>query len=174
MRMDERESETQKYILNHALWFDTSQATLSKHQSLIFTDQRLTCSNPVEARFYKSKFDYIPCHKCGAELDADGIEKFHLMKRDYLTVLPCCTGVCAVGPTKGWITKGKSKRNIRAGKRKAICMNINLTTFQPRPIGNTVESLQDWLADSIPAWNQLLSLLKMKRQIKKHKRGVWL
>ena len=81
-------------------------------------------------------------------MDADGIEKFHLMKRDYLTVLPCCTGVCAVGPTKGWITKGKSKRNIRAGKRKAICMNINLTTFQPRPIGNTVESLQDCQFDS--------------------------
>ena len=31
------------------------------------------------------------------------------------------------------------------------------------------ESLQDWLADSIPAWNQLLSKLNIKRQIKKHK-----
>ena len=144
------------------------ELVFSGKSQIIFTDQRLSCCNPVEARFYKNDFGCLPCHKCGAELESDAIEKFNHLKKEFHNVLPCCKGVCAVGPTKGWKTTGKTKTNIRARKRKAVYkyMNIDLKTFKPRPIE---ESLQDWLADSIPAWNQLLSKLNIKRQIKKHK-----
>ena len=46
---------------------------------------------------------------------------------------------------------------------------IDLLTYTPRAIGSTMESLKDWLADSKPAWNQLLfqkrtSRMKMQRK----------
>ena len=140
----------------------------------IFTDQRLTCTNSVESRFYKNDFGFIPCQKCGCNLGPDGITKFNSLKKDYSTVIPCCNGVCAVGPAKGWRTSGKSKKKLRSVKRKAVSMNIDLHKFRPRPIGGTVASLRNWLADSRPAWNQLIATMRIKRQIKKHKsaRGV--
>ena len=95
--------------------------------------------------------------------------KFNSLKKDYSTVIPCCTGVCAVGSTKGWKVSGKSKKKLRNGKRKARSMNIDLHQFRPRPIGGTVESLQVWLADSRPAWDQLIASMRIKRQIKKQK-----
>ena len=91
--------------------------------------------------------------------------KFNSLKKDYSTVIPCCTGVCAVGSTKGWKVSGKSKKKLRNGKRKARSMNIDLHQFRPRPIGGTVEHLQVWLADSRPAW----ATMRIKRQTKKHK-----
>ena len=71
-------------------------------------------------------------------------------------------------PLKGWRVSGKSKKKQKR-KRKALSMNIDLHQFRPRPIGGTVESLQVWLADSRPSWDQLIASMRIKRQIKKQK-----
>ena len=62
---------------------------------------------------------------------------------------------------------GKTKRNIRGRKRKKKTLDIDLKTFKPRPLGNSIDTLQLWLADSKLAWNQLRELLYIKRQVKK-------
>ena len=65
------------------------------------------------------------------------------------------------------------KRGIRGRgqKRKAVLMNLDLKKFRPRSIGETPESLANWLADSRPAWNQLIATLRIKRQSKKQKQA---
>ena len=73
-------------------------------------------------------------------------------------------------PNAGWKFSGATKQKVRGAKRKATMMNIDLQSFKPHPIGNTKESLQTWLADSKPAWDQLRTMLRIKRQVsKKHK-----
>ena len=75
-----------------------------------------------------------------------------------------------MGPNAGWKFSGATKQKVRGAKRKATMMNIDLQSFKPHPIGNTKESLQTWLADSKPAWDQLRTMLRIKRQVsKKHK-----
>ena len=82
----------------------------------------------------------------------------------------------ADGPGNGWKTSGQNKRGIRGRgqKRKAVLMNLDLKKFRPRSIGETPESLANWLADSRPAWNQLIATLRIKRQSKKQKQAKWL
>ena len=97
------------------------------------------------------------------------IYKFDELKSKYSTVLPCCEGKCSIGPHKGWKFSNPVKHMIR-GKRKVVEMNIDLSSFKPRPMGNTEKSFQNWLTDSIPAWDQLRNKLYIDRQIrKKHK-----
>ena len=120
-------AEKNGFICGMALDFPQN----SQH-NVIFTDQRLTCNNSVESRFYKNDFGFIPCHKCGIDLDDDGIAKFNSLKKEFANVIPCCNGVCAAGPTKGWKTTGQSKRKLRNGKRKALAMNIDLHQFRSR------------------------------------------
>ena len=129
--------------------------------NLIFIDQRITCGKPVEPRFYKCDFSGgIPCRKCGDDLDEDAVVKFNKLKLDFNTVLPCCSSAsCATGPHDGWKMSGKTKRNIRGRKRKKKTLDIDLKTFKPRPLGNSIDTLQLWLADSKLAWNQLRELL---------------
>ena len=45
-------------------------------------------------------------------------------------------------------------------------LQIDLKTFRPTKIE---QSFDDWLADSRPAWSQLLYVLRTQRQIKKQK-----
>ena len=74
------------------------------------------------------------------------------------------------GHHKGWKMTGKTKRGalVRGGalKRKAHELQIDLKTFRPTKIEH---SFDDWLADSRPAWSQLLYVLRTQRQIKKQK-----
>ena len=130
--------------------------------------KKIACGGP---RYYKLESDReIPCRKCGEPLDEKATMKFNTLCGDYTNVLPCCNSVnCAKGPQAGWKTSGKSKRLIHTRKRKSVALNINLKDFKPRPLGNSVESLQEWLNDSKPAWDQLRVLLHMKRQVKKQK-----
>ena len=57
-----------------------------------------------------------------------------------------------------------------AGKRRAkinaVSEGAGKSAKLPRSIGETPESLANWLADSRPAWNQLIATLRIKRQSK--------
>ena len=70
--------------------------------------------------------------------------------------------------------KGKTKDGVtadRPGSDKRIReRGIDLSTYTPRPIGDSMESLKDWLADSKPAWNQLLFKKRTSRRLKKRRK----
>ena len=121
-------------------------------------------------------FGFIPCHKCGDDLEEESAKKFHTLKNSFLNVIPANDRRCTTGPGNGWKTSGQNKRGIRGRgqKRKAVLMNLDLKKFRPRSIGETPESLANWLADSRPAWNQLIATLRIKRQSKKQKQAKWL
>ena len=117
-----------------------------------------------------------PCHKCGDDLEEESAKKFHTLKNSFLNVIPANDRRCTTGTGNGWKTSGQNKRGIRGRgqKRKAVLMNLDLKKFRPRSIGETPESLANWLADSRPAWNQLIATLRIKRQSKKQKQAKWL
>ena len=64
--------------------------------------------------------------------------------------------------------RAKNKRGIRGRgqKRKAVLMNLDLKKSRPRSIGETPESLANWLADSRPAWNQLIATCALNAKVK--------
>ena len=138
---------------------------------IITTDQRLTCSSPVQNRFYNVKdLDLIlVCYRCGEELDEDSIQKFNDLKLKWKTVLPACSGKCSNAPNSGWITKGETKQGTKssAGKKRKPACSIDLSTFRPRPIE---DNFDDWLADSKLAWNQRMFEIRTKRQIKRRRK----
>ena len=62
----------------------------------------------------------------------------------------------------------KQQRSIKqARKRKHIQgKDINLKTYKPSCIENGIDQ---WLADSKPAWSQLVAHLRVRRRIKRQK-----
>ena len=116
----------------------------------------------------------IVCHQCGELLDIEGVNKLNDLQKEYRLVLPWCTGQCSNAPGDGWITKGKTKEGVlsdRPGSAKRVReRGIDLSTYTPRAIGDSMESLYDWLTDSKPAWNQLLFKKRTSRRIKKRRK----
>ena len=139
---------------------------------LIATDQRLTCSCPIEPRYYKiNRFEItLVCHLCGGELDSDAVDKFNDLKLQWKTVLPACHGECSNAPNEGWTTKGETKKCVRPPKRNQVRLKLDLINFRPPPIGVTENSFQSWLAHSKPAWDELMHTLRMQRQKKKRRK----
>ena len=69
-----------------------------------------------------------------------------------------------VKPKRAGIHAAKLAKKMR--KRKIVTLDIDLTTFIPRRIEDGIE---EWLADSIPAWDQLLYKLRVQRRLKSSK-----
>ena len=72
-----------------------------------------------------------------------------------------------------WVKKVVKKGVIsdrRGSVKRMRERGIDLLTYTPRAIGSTMESLKDWLADSKPAWNQLLFQKRTGRRLKKQRR----
>ena len=153
-------------IMEHRAFMCGVSLELPDFCQVIVTDQRLTCSSPVESRYYNIKsFDIVlVCHKCGESLDDNSVIKFNKLKQQYRTVLPACHGRCSKAPQDGWTMKGVTKKTVKALKRKTP--NVDLRTFCPRPIEH---SFDGWLADSKQVWNQIIFDNRIKRQIKKRR-----
>ena len=135
-------------------------------------DGRLTCVSPIESKYYAMKPQQpLICHHCGVVLGEAEITKFEQTRLKFNIVLPACDGDCAALPSEGWVTKKPKRVGIQYAKkakknrkRKIVSLDIDLQTFVPRRIEDGIE---DWLADSKPAWNQLLYKLKVQRRLKK-------
>jgi len=171
-KLTTQESQAIESIIEHNAFCCSVPLDIPELCQIITTDQRLTCSSPVEPRYYNIKrFEItLVCHQCGCELDSDAVDKFNELKPQWKTVLPACVGKCSNAPNEGWITKGATKKCARLAKRKQVRLNIDLINFRPPPVGVTDNSFQSWLAHSKPAWDELRHALRMQRQKQKRRK----
>ena len=109
-------------------------------------------------------------------LSPEAKEVYRKLTSKWNTVIPRCQEHSNTRLENwGWNVSSPTKKQIIGGgtKRKAVSMDLDLQTYKPRPLPNATECTQKvfdaWLADSLPAWSQLVSSLRIKKQTKRQR-----